>query len=135
MLYLTIILIAFNIVNVFIDAYKITVLKKWIRHSVNFSLYLTCYVSCLFIFKLHSPLEIMLSAVASFLNRQITFDIPLNLKRGLDWFYVTKERVISKIAFLDRMEIRVFGYNGKAPVYVYSFLWIIISIIHYTIFD
>lgn len=116
------ILIGFNVTNVFIDAYKIKVLNKTIRHFINFAAYATFAGLCiwLFQFKLWPAVVFGLSA---FFNRQITFDIPLSLRRGLKWDYVSLDRPPK--AAMDRLEVAIFGYNGRTPVYIYSALWIV----------
>lgn len=114
MIWSIIILIAANLVNVFIDAYKITKLNKNIRHGINFAVHGIVVGACMWIW--HLNLWFILFA---FCNRQLTFDIPLNLKRHLPWDYVTKERPPK--AVMDRIEVRVFGYDGRTPIIFYSF--------------
>lgn len=62
-------------------------------------------------------------ALSAFFNRQITFDIPLNLRRGLKWYYVSLDKPPK--AWLDRQEIKIFGYNGAAITFMYFVLWIL----------
>jgi hypothetical protein len=120
------ILVAFNLLNVKFDAYKIKrALKKNIpksvRHGINFGAYLVCVG--LIIWLRHLPLwDAVLFAVSAFFNRQLSFDIPLNLRRGLKWDYVSLDK--RPKAMLDKIEIRIFGYNGKAPVFCYAVLWV-----------
>lgn len=119
------ILVAFNLINVKLDAYKIKrALKKNIpkavRHGINFGAYLVCVG--LIIWLRHLPLwDAVLLAVSAFFNRQLSFDIPLNLRRGLKWDYVSLDKPPK--AMLDKIEIRIWGYNGKAPVFCYAVLW------------
>lgn len=116
----TIILILENITNVFIDAYKIKVLNKTIRHGINFTVYavVTGFCICLFEMPLWFAVDFAFSA---FFCRQITFDVPLNLRRNLDWDYVSLDRPPK--ALMDRIEVRIFGYNGKAPTICYGIFW------------
>lgn len=129
------ILIVFNLVNVYLDAYKIKrALKKNIpksvRHGINFAAYAVCVG--LVVWLRHLPLwEAVVFAVSAFFNRQITFDIPLNWRRGLKWNYVSLDKPPKPI--LDRIEIRIFGYNGSAPVLVYGICWIATFIIQFFI--
>jgi hypothetical protein len=60
--------------------------------------------------------------VSAFCNRQFSFDIPLNLRRGLAWDYVSLADPPKSI--LDRIEIRIFGHNGRAPFVIYGAVWI-----------
>lgn len=127
------ILIAFNLVNVYLDAYKIKrALKKNIpkavRHGINFAAYAVCVG--LVIWLRHLPLwEAVVFAISAFFNRQITFDIPLNWRRGLKWNYVSLDKPPK--AIMDKVEIRIFGYNGSAPVLVYGICWIATFILQF----
>ena len=60
-------------------------------------------------------------------NRQITFDIPLNLRRGKSWDYITMAKPPKAIT--DRIEIAIFGYNGKAITLTYIVLFILFTTI------
>jgi hypothetical protein len=121
------ILIAANITNVFIDAYKITKLNRNIRHGINFLCYAIVVASCCFIFHFNLKAGIVF-CISAFFNRQITFDIPLNLKRKLKWYYVSLAKPPK--AIMDKIEISLFGYNGKAPTIIYGCIWIITVIIY-----
>lgn len=129
------ILIAFNLVNVFLDAYKIKQalkknIPKSVRHGINFAAYAVCIG--LVIWLRHLPLwQAVVFAVSAFFNRQITFDIPLNWRRGLKWNYVSLDKPPK--AIMDKVEIRIFGYNGSAPVLVYGICWIATFIIQFFI--
>lgn len=116
-----IILIGFNLVNSRVDAYRI-LKHKYIAHGINFGAYLVIAILCIWLFQMNLARSILFIFSALF-NRQITFDIPLNLRRKLKWDHVSQAR--PPAAFWDRFEIRVFGYNGRLPVLVYSCLWII----------
>lgn len=129
------ILIGENVVNVFIDAYKIKIgleknLANNIKHGINFVAYGIITGLCIWLF--HLPFWLAVAYAASaFFNRQITFDIPLNLKRGLSWDYVTTAR--PPAALMDRIEISIFGYNGKAPTICYGILWAALLVTQYFI--
>lgn len=118
-------LAVFNLTNVWIDAYRIT-RHKQIAHGINFGAYaLFCALLC-WLARWNAGV-ITLFCVSAFCNRNITFDIPLNIRRGLKWDYVSTAKPPK--AILDRIEIRVFGYNGRAPVVVYAILWVVCLII------
>jgi hypothetical protein len=65
--------------------------------------------------------------ISAFTNRQGSFDIPLNLRRALKWDHVSTAK--PPAAWLDRQEIALFGYNGRAPLVMYGAIWIICLII------
>lgn len=120
------ILIAFNFLNIWLDAYKIKqALKKnvpkSVRHGINFAAYSACVGLIIWLFKLGWQDGILFGASA-FFNRQLSFDIPLNLRRGLKWDYVSLDKPPK--ALMDKIEVRIFGYNGKASIFCYSVLWI-----------
>ncbi len=122
------ILIGFNITNAYIDAYKITSLRKSIRHGINLGAYLTVWTVVAYFFYwpqehwLLSLLVCFVSLISALACRQITFDIPLNWRRGLDWDYVSLDRPPK--AWWDQLEVRLFGYNGRLPVLIYSIIWV-----------
>ncbi len=115
----------FNQVNAWYDAGRIKANKR-IYHGVNFGVFtLLCAVICCVA---HWKVGVItLFLVSTFCNRQLTFDIPLNLWRGLPWDYVTPEKPPRSIT--DRFEIRLFGYNGQAPVIMYVAVWVVCLII------
>ena len=113
-------LIGLNILNVHVDARKIKIHKQ-IAHAVNF----ICYglLVAFLIYGHHMTIgESINTALTAFFNRQLFFDIPLNLRRGLKWYYVSLDKPPK--AWLDRMEVRLVGYNGKLITFIYSLLWI-----------
>lgn len=122
----------FNLVNSRIDAYRI-MQNKFIAHMINFGAYFlfTGVVGFLYIRHIAGfwpvVLESFLFAVSAFCNRQFTFDIPLNLRRHLAWDYVTT--ALNPGSWLDRFEIRLFGYNGRAPFLMYGTVLIICTAI------
>lgn len=119
--------VLFNVANSYLDAYRI-LRHKTIAHGLNLTLYL---VYCITLFFVIRKPELSLSGfpyycfllylVSAFLNRQLSFDIPLNLRRGLKWYYVSLDNPPK--AILDRIEVKLFGYDGKFIVYTYSFLY------------
>lgn len=118
-------LAGFNVINSRIDAYRI-MRNKTIAHAINFGAYtLFCALLC-WLARWNAEV-ITLFCVSAFCNRQLSFDIPLNIRRRLPWDYVTKAKPPKSI--LDRIEIRIFGYNGRAPVVVYVVLWVVCLII------
>lgn len=122
-------LVVFNLVNSRIDAYRI-MQNKTIAHGINFGVY-TLFVGLLCWFAQWNVWVITPFCVSAFCNRQFSFDIPLNLRRGLKWDYVSLAKPPK--AFLDRIEIRLFGYNGRAPLFVYGSIWLACLIIKFFI--
>lgn len=120
-----VILILFNVGNACIDAHRIMMGKR-IYHGVNFGVYtLLCGVICWLCHWNFGVITLFL--VSAFANRQLSFDIPLNLMRRLKWDYVSLAKPPKSIT--DRIEIRLFGYNGRAPVYLYAAIWVVCLII------
>lgn len=118
-------LAGFNLINSRIDAYRI-MRNKRIAHGINFGVYtLFCGVLC-WLAQWNIGV-ITLFCASAFCSRQFTFDIPLNRRRGLPFDYVSKANPPKSI--LDRIEIRLFGYNGRAPFVVYGVVWVICLII------
>lgn len=123
----------FNLSNVKIDAYRI-LRDKTIAHGINFGAYML-FVLILYYFAMRPDfswarfpyIDLAVYLVSAFTNRQFSFDIPLNLRRGLKFDYVSLAKPPK--AFLDRIEIAVFGYNGRAPLFVYGVVWLICLII------
>lgn len=118
-------LASFNFINSRIDAYRI-MRNKRIAHGINFALY-GVFVGVLCWLARYDIGDIIVFCVSAFTNRQFSFDIPLNLRRGLPWDYVSKANPPKSI--LDRIEIRFFGYNGRAPFVMYGVIWIACLII------
>lgn len=109
-----------NWLNSRLDAYRI-LKAKHIAHGINFGCY-ACLVGAQ-IYYLHLAWWIAaIFCLQAFFNRQITFDIPLNLRRGLKWFYVSLAKPPK--AIMDRIEIAVFGYNGRAATISYGVFWV-----------
>lgn len=111
-----VILAAFNLANSRIDAYRI-MKNKAIAHAINFGAY--AIVSLLLIlFWQYDIKQIIFFCITAFCNRQFSFDIPLNLRRGLAWNYVTKDDPPK--AVLDRIEIKILGRNGTKQFIFYA---------------
>lgn len=114
-------MILFNILNAFFDAHRIKKNKR-IYHALNGLMYVIVIGATIWFFGI-DKWKIIVFCISAFFNRQLFFDIPLNLLRGLKWDYFSTEKPPK--AIMDRIEIRIFGYNGKLPVLVYSALWIV----------
>jgi hypothetical protein len=117
----------FNLINSRIDAYKIKVLHKEIRHGINFIAYgvVVAGAMCL---RSYSILAIVLNCLSAFFNRQITFDIPLNLRRGLSWDYQSTANPPK--AIWDRIEKFVFrSLSGKQIVIIYLVSWVVVTVL------
>lgn len=117
-----IVLAFWNLINSKIDAYRI-LKNKTIAHGINFGVYglfvaLVCWISE------YDIKTIVLFAISAFLNRQLSFDIPLNLRRKLPWYYQSVAN--PPAAWWDRVERKVFGvdYDGKKIVMWYSILFV-----------
>lgn len=125
MIWLMLALTAFNVINSQVDAVRILKNKR-IAHGLNFGLYGVVFIGgCLLI---HAILwKIIVLAPWAYFNRQIFFDILLNLRRGLKWDYVSLDNPPK--ALTDRIEVALWGYNGRAGVFVYAALLIITTIL------
>jgi|SRR6478752_754735 len=126
-------LAGFNWGNTRIDAYRI-LRHKTIAHGINLGAY-AAFALMLYYFTtkpvftwLEFPFaDMALFIFSAYTNRQFTFDIPLNIRRGLKWDYVSKANPPKSIT--DRFEIWLFGYNGRAPFLLYGTVWVICLII------
>jgi hypothetical protein len=123
----------FNLINSRVDAFRI-LRNKTIAHGINFGAYavfaLVLYyftVKPVFTWTDFPFVDLAVYLVSAFCNRQGSFDIPLNLRRGLKWDHVSTAK--PPAAWLDRQEIRLFGYNGRAPVVMYAAVWLVCLII------
>lgn len=116
------ILIAFNIVNSRLDAYRI-IRHKPIAHGVNFTAYAVCTGLCVWIFG-----SAALTLASAFFNRQLFFDIPLNIRRDLPWDYQSKDNPPK--AWWDRVERKLFGnLAGRWIAVIYAGSWLTCIII------
>lgn len=114
-------LAGFNLVNSRIDAYRILHHKN-IAHGINLIAY-SIIVAFFCWLQSMSIMEIILFAMGAFFNRQLSFDIPLNLRRGLPWDYQSADN--PPMALMDRIERWAFGnLQGKyiAGIYLVGFI-------------
>ena len=118
-----IVLSGFNLVNAFVDAYKIKWLHKEIRHRIN----LTAYAICVGILIWRQGMHLDAATnfcFSAFFQRQLTFDIPLNLRRGLKWYYQSTANPPK--AFWDRVERWFFrDHSGKEIAIFYLGMYLI----------
>lgn len=112
-------LIIYNVANAYIDAYKIFK-NKTIAHAVNFICYLLFASILCFLLRITLYIPIILFLLSAFFNRQFSFDIPLNLRRGLSWDYQSQAEPPK--AILDRIERFLFGKGdvGKSVATFYG---------------
>jgi hypothetical protein len=128
-------LAGFNVINSRVDAYRI-MQRKDIAHGINFGAY-AIFALILYYFTMKPALswsdfpyfDLAIFLISAFCNRQFTFDIPLNKRRGLPATYVSLAKPPK--ALLDRIEIRIWGYDGKAPLVCYGLIWLLCSIINF----
>lgn len=119
MLFHQISLAFFNALNSQIDAYRI-LKNKSIAHWVNFLFYVSFVVFIILISPMRSW-EGFLFCGSAFFNRQLFFDIPLNLRRGLAWDYQSTANPPK--AIMDRIENAIFfGFSG-AEIAITYFQW------------
>lgn len=110
-------LVLYNLANSRIDAYRILKNKK-IAHGINFICYMIfCSLLC-FLMRLPIMYSVLLF-FSAFFNRQFSFDIPLNLRRGLEWYYQSTANPPK--AILDRMERALFGTGDDVGKKVFNF--------------
>lgn len=113
--------ITFNLVNSQLDAVRILGNKN-VSHALNLGTYLVACGIAWWIFEQNYHWDhILVYTIMIFSCRQITFDIPLNWRRGLNWDYVSPANPPK--AIMDRIEQWIFGKNGRLPVYIYSGIW------------
>lgn len=115
-----------NFINSRIDAYRIFK-NKTIAHGVNFVAY-AMVTGVVILIARYDLKTTFLFCMGAFSNRQLSFDIPLNLRRGLPWYYQSVANPPK--ALMDKIERKLFGidYDGKKIVMYYSilFLWSIV---------
>lgn len=109
--------IVFNFINSYIDAYRILT-HKTIAHFINFTAYAVLVSGEIYYFNFGFWAAFAI-CVQAFFNRQNTFDIPLNLRRKLEWDYQTKDPK----AIMDKIEYWAFGYNPEGIAKSYILLW------------
>lgn len=124
-LFIQFLLVGFNLVNVRHDAYRILNHKN-IGHAVNFCAYAAVVALLCWLFR--AGWVSILVAAAAFFNRQLAFDIPLNLRRGLPWYYQSVANPPN--AVMDRIERVIFGnLSGKWIAAFYAAGWVACLII------
>lgn len=110
-------------VNSEVDAVRILGNNN-VSHAINLGAYLALMGTSWWIFVHDWQWEhLTVFSTMGFACRQITFDIPLNLRRGLKWDYVSPAQPPK--AIMDRIEQAIFGRNGRLPVYIYAGAWIL----------
>jgi len=118
----------YNFINSRLDAYRI-MKNKAIAHGVNFELYALFTGMIIFLFKMPFWTSLVFCGTA-FCNRQLSFDIPLNIRRGLPWYYQSEAN--PPAALMDRLERRIFPSNdGRFIAAVYLEIWTILFFIHF----
>lgn len=117
------ILVFYNYINSIGDAYLI-LKNKTIAHAINFGVYASMVVILIWAFHFDLRSSIMF-CISSFFNRQLSFDISLNLRRGLPYYYQSTANPPK--ALMDRIERKLFGidYNGKYIVLWYAIMYVI----------
>lgn len=117
--------VVWNLINSRIDAY-IFLKNKTVAHGINGGLYITLIAAEIWYLQ---PLWWMgvIFAIAALFNRQVTFDIPLNLRRRktdktITWDYISRAK--NPKAIIDRIERKLFGYDGRLLHIAYILLWI-----------
>jgi len=109
-----------NLINSRIDAY-IILKNKTIAHAINLGAYAIITGVLIVIFKMNWPNAVVF-CFSAFFNRQLSFDIPLNLRRGLSAFYQSTAN--PPAAWWDQVERVLFPDNdGKKIVLFYSIMW------------
>lgn len=115
-----VVLAVFNLINSRIDAYRI-LKHKAIAHGINLAAYAVVAGVLVVLFKMNWPNAILFS-FSAFFNRQLSFDIPLNLRRGLKWYYQSAAN--PPAAWWDRIERALFpDNNGKKIAEFYAIMW------------
>lgn len=120
-----IIQIVFNILNAYIDAYRIFK-NKTIAHGINLGCYAAVVITELVVLKLVWWMAVIF-CIAAFCNRQNFFDIPLNWRRGLKWNYMSQDKPPK--AWWDRQEYKLFGNNGTAITISYAVVWVATTVV------
>lgn len=116
-------LVFFNLLNSHVDAYRI-LKNKSIAHGVNFSLYAVFVGLIVWLFDMHGW-DGFLFMCSAFFNRQLSFDITLNLRRGLSWDH--QSAADPPKAIMDRIENAVFsGSSGSEIVMTYFEAWVLV---------
>jgi len=117
------IFILINVLNAANDAAKIRK-DKDVDHFLNGVAYVLSIIVFILIFEMDFVYS-LLFMVGCFCNRQLTFDIPLNLMRKLKWDYVSP----APTSWVDKLEVKLFGQNGDTPNIIYCLTFIATLII------
>lgn len=122
------ILALFNWLNSQIDAYKI-LQNKTVAHAVNFGMYAGLTGTLVYLWR-HDLWLSVLFCTSAFFNRQLSFDIPLNLERKLPWYYQSTANPPK--ALMDKIERLIFPSNdGKLIAAIYAACWVASIIIYF----
>lgn len=114
------ILVFCNLINSRLDAYRI-LKHKTIAHWINLTAYGIITGVLVVLFKMNWP-NAILFCFSAFFNRQLSFDIPLNMRRGLSAFYQSAAN--PPAAWWDRVERVFFPDNdGKKIALFYAIMW------------
>jgi hypothetical protein len=128
----TLILILENLINSHIDAYKIKVLNANIKHGINLAVYLAITGLIIYFFKMPVYFAVIYT-LGAFFNRQITFDIPLNLRRGLNWDYATTANPPK--AVMDKLERwfkqHIWNLSEKELMVFYFVSWMVMLFVQF----
>lgn len=120
-------LIFFNCLNAFLDAHRI-LKKKSIAHGLNFGAYAAFVLLLSVLFEIHKW-ELFLFCCSAFFNRQLSFDITLNLRRGLSWSY--QSVADPPKAVMDKIERFVFSdCSGDVIALFYFNAWLDILVVY-----
>jgi hypothetical protein len=112
----------FSFVNACGD-YSLIKENKPVNHFKNGLIYLLLIFIWITCFKMKT-LDAVAFTICSLCNRQLTFDIPLNLMRDKQWNYVSSD----PSSWFDRLEVRIWGNDGIKPNIVYSLVFILITV-------
>lgn len=117
----------FNVLNSQLDAYRI-LKDKSVSHFLNLSAYTAVFI---FLFISHhcwtilTWWEILFLILAALSWRQLSFDIPLNLRRSKKWNH--QSTALPPKAFMDRVELFIFRRKENHPEICYLLILLISS--------
>lgn len=118
----------FNLVNSRIDACRI-LKHKTIAHGINLTAYAIFTGLVIWISKQNLVAAILFSCSA-FFNRQLSFDVPLNLRRKLPYYYQSTANPPK--AWWDKIENKIFGIaDGKKILLFYAAMWVLTIIVYF----
>jgi hypothetical protein len=115
----------YNLLNAWHDAERIKK-DKPVYHGINGLIYCLLVAGCWW-FSDQDPLSVL----RQLMLRQLSFDIPLNLMRGLKWSYDTPAEKPGAIT--DRVERFLFRGVSWLDEFSYSIIYIILIIHEYYI--